>query len=140
MEALLKRSWWVVGFFVVLTALATVGALRLHIDYSTESFFPKNNPIMKSSRQVQETYGTGKNEIVVLFADDVFAPDRLNAIRALTTVLEGVDGVTKVVSLTNAPRMREENGFFITENLVPADDPNPADIRESKVTWPPAMP
>jgi uncharacterized protein len=128
MEWLLKRSWWVVGFFVLASALAGFGALRMHINFSTESFFPRNNPIMKSSRQVQETYGTGKNEIVVLFADDVFAPARLNEIRALTAALQGLEGVTKVISLTNAPRMREEGGFLLTEDLVPSDSLSPARI------------
>lgn len=128
MEALLKRSWWVVGFFVLASALAGLGALRMHINFSTESFFPKNNPIMKSSRQVQETFGTGKNEIVVLFADDVLVPARLNAIRALTASLQGIEGVTKVISLTDAPRMREEGGSLLTEDLVPADDPSPGQI------------
>ena len=128
MEALLKRSWWVLGFFVLVSAIATVGALRTHIDYSAESFLPRENPIMKLSRQVQASYGTGNSEIVVLYADDVFAPDTLNEIRALTAALQGVEGVTKVVSLTNAPRMREDNGFLVTEDLVPADDPSPADI------------
>ncbi len=128
MDMLLKRSWWVVGFFVAASALATLGALRTHIDFSTESFFPKNNPVMKAGRQVQETYGLGKNEIVVLYAADIFVPARLNAIRSLTAALEGLEGVTKVVSLSNAPRMREEGGFLATEDLVPANDPSPADI------------
>ncbi|MEI6874196.1 MAG: hypothetical protein WCL50_03595, partial [Spirochaetota bacterium] len=132
MEILLKRSWWVVGFFVLVSVFATVGALRTRIEFSTESFFPKENPIMKSTRQVRETFGTGKNEIAVLYADDVFAPARLNEIRVLTAALEGVEGVTKVYSLTNAPRMREEDGFLITQDLVPEDDPSPGDIASIK--------
>jgi predicted RND superfamily exporter protein len=132
MEKLLARSWWVVAFFALVSAFAALGALRTHIDYSTESFFPKGNPIMKSSGQVQETYGTGKNEIIVLYAEDVFAPDKLNDIRGLTAALESVEGVKKVVSLTNAPRMREEGGFLHTEDLVPADDPSPAEIASIK--------
>jgi len=127
-EALLARSRLVVVIFALLCVVAGVGALRTHIVYSTESFFPKENPIMKSSRQVQETFGTGKNEIVVLYADDVFAAARLDEIRALTAALEATEGVTKVVSVTNAPRMREEGGFLLTEDLVPADDPSPAEI------------
>jgi predicted RND superfamily exporter protein len=127
-EALLRRSWWVVGFFALVSAFAAVGALRTHIEFSVESFFPKDNPVMKSTRQVRETFGTGKNEIVVLYADDVFVPDRLNAIRALTAALQGVEGVTKVVSLANAPRMREEDGFLLTDDLVPADNPGPEEI------------
>ena len=127
-EALLARSRLVVVIFALLCVVAGVGALRTHIVYSTESFFPKENPIMKSSHQVQETFGTGKNEIVVLYADDVFAAARLDEIRALTAALEATEGVTKVVSVTNAPRMREEGGFLLTEDLVPADDPSPAEI------------
>lgn len=132
MEALLKRSWWVVAFFILVSAVATVGALRTKIDYSTESFFPKDNPLMVSSRQVRETFGTGKSEIVVLFAPDVFAPERLTDLRALGSALKDVPGVTRVVSLANAPRMREEGGFLLTEDLVPADNPGPEDVAGMK--------
>lgn len=132
MEALLKRSWWVVAFFVLVSALATVGALRMKIDYSTESFFPKDNPLMVSSRQVRETFGTGKSEIVVLFAPDVFAPERLTALRSLSSALKEVPGVTRVVSLANAPRMREEGGFLLTEDLVPEDNPGPEAVAAMK--------
>ncbi len=121
MEALFRRSWWVVAFFVLASVFAAVGAMRLHVDHSTDSFFPKNNPIIKESRQVQEMYGTGKNEIVVLFASDIFEPARLDKVRALTAALQSIDGVIKVTSLTNAPRMREEGGILLTEDMVPTD-------------------
>lgn len=132
MEALLKRSWWVVAFFILVSAVATVGALRTRIDYSTESFFPKDNPLMVSSRQVRDTFGTGKSEIVVLFAPDVFAPEQLTALRSLSSALKDVEGITRVVSLATAPRMREDDGFLLTEDLVPADNPSPEDVAAMK--------
>ncbi len=132
MEAVLKHSRLAVAFFIIVSVFMAIGALRLHIDYSTNSFLPEQDPVMKATREVQATYGTGMNEIVVFYAPDVFAPDKLNDIRALTEEIKALPGVKKVVSLTNAPRMREDNGFLVTEDLVPHDNPAPAEIAAVK--------
>jgi uncharacterized protein len=131
-DFVLGRSWWVVGFFGLVSVVMGLGALRLHVNYSIDSFYPEENPIIKASRQVQADYGMGDTEIAVLYADDVFAPEKIRDLRAITQGLKELDGVKRVLSLTNAPRMREEDGFLVTSDMFPADDPSPADISAAK--------
>lgn len=127
-EFVLKRSGLVVGLFALVSLLMGLGLFRLHIDYSIDSFYPEDNPIIKAGREVRSTFNTGKAEIVVLYASDVFSPGALRELRDLTEALKGTDGVLRVVSLANAPRMTEEDGVLVTGDMVPSDAPSAADI------------
>jgi len=128
----LGRSALVIVIFALVSAFMAVGVSRMRINYSVDSFYPEENPIVKTHRLAQSTYNTGNSEMAVLYADDIFAPDRLRDVRALTESLEGLDGVLRVVSLANTPRMREEDGALITTDMMESDDPGPEEIAAIK--------
>lgn len=131
-EFILKRSRLVLGLFALVSLFMAAGIFRLHVDYSIDSFYPSDNPIIKASREVRAAYNTGKAEIVVLYAPDVFAPDKLRELRDLTAALKDSEGVIRVISLANAPRMTESDGILLTSEMIPSEDPSPAEIADIK--------
>lgn len=132
-DFILRRSRLVVLLFAALSLFSVIGLFRLRIDYSIDSFYPEENPVIKASRQVRDAYGMGKMQIIVLYAEDVFAPERLRELLALTETVKGLDGVIKVRSLTNVPRMREEDGFLVSGDLIPSAAMSAGEVAGAKV-------
>lgn len=126
----LKHSKLTILIFVVVSAFMAIGVSRLKINYSTDSFSPRENPLIKRTSEVDEAYNTGRTIISILYADDVFAPDRLVALRSLSDEIAGMDGVIQVVSLANAHRMSDVDGTLVTSDMVKAGSgkPSPEDI------------
>lgn len=117
----LAHARLMIAVFVAVSLFMGAGIARLKVDYSTDSFSPTENPLIRHTKEVEDAYNTGKAVIAVLYADDVFSPDRLTALRAISDELSGRDGVINVVSLANAKRMQESDGILQTSDLVPAD-------------------
>ncbi len=124
----LRHSWLMIGIFVVVSVLMGIGVSRLKINYSIDSFMPEGNALYQKTRAVDEAYNTGRAVIAALFADDVFTPANLRSLRGLTEDLSNLEGVIRVVSLTNTQRMSEVDGMLVTSDMVPNDDPSPEDI------------
>jgi hypothetical protein len=126
----LKHSKLTILIFVVVSAFMAIGVSRMKINYSTDSFSPRENPLIKRTSEVDEAYNTGRTIISILYADDVFAPDRLVALRSLSDEIAGMDGVIQVVSLANAHRMSDVDGTLVTSDMVKAGSgkPSPEDI------------
>jgi hypothetical protein len=128
----LKHSWLMIAIFVVVSVLMVVGATRLKINYSIDSFMPEGNAMYQKTRAVDDAYGTGRAVIAVLFADDVFTPGNLRSLRGLTGDLSNLEGVIRTVSLANTQRMSEVDGMLVTGDMVPNDNPSPEDIASIK--------
>jgi uncharacterized protein len=128
LEFALGRSRLAIAAFAVVSVFMAVGVSRLKIDYSIDSFYPEGNPVIQANNRVRSAFGVGETEIAVLYADDVFAPGKLRDLRELTRRVEGLDGVVRVVSLANAPRMREEDGVLVSSEMVESDSPSPEEI------------
>ena len=122
LHLVLERSWLVVALFALACVFMGVGAFRLKVNSSIESFYPEDNPLIKRSRQVQDAYGTGKAIIAVLFADDVFEPGNLRALRSITENVGSLDGVIKVVSLATTKRLDEVDGELVSSDMLPGGD------------------
>lgn len=132
-DFVLKHSRLMIIAFVAASAFMLVGVTHLKVNNSTDSFSPAENPLIKRTREVEASYNTGRTVIAVLYADDVFAPDKLGSLRALNDDLAGMDGVIRVVSLANTHHMSEVDGTLLTSDLVPESGaPSPEEIAGMK--------
>lgn len=122
----------------VLFALITLGfALqlpRLEIDASNEGLMLERDPARQHYEQVKATFGSDELTVVVVKADDVFAPRVLEAIQRLSDALERVDGVTRVDSLATVDDVSaSEDALDVAPLLrggVPADPGELTRIRQ----------
>ncbi|MEI8093814.1 MAG: MMPL family transporter [Spirochaetales bacterium] len=127
-KGMLDRSWWIIAAFAVLTVFMAVGATHIVQDASADALNPDNNAIVQLNDQISREFNSGRTEVFVLRAPDVFTPGHLTEVRALTAALEGVTGVKKVTSLSNTKKMVETDGLLVSSDMVESDNPSGTDI------------
>lgn len=87
---------------LVLTAFFGVYAREIQIDSSVDALLPQDDPEKRYYEDVRRLFGSDEVGVVGVMAEDVYAPETLRKIKRLTQAIERIDGVEKVVSLTNA--------------------------------------
>ncbi len=92
----------VLAFFAVTTAVLATFAARVRIESSIESTLPAGSPDVRFYDRIRETFGSDEIGVVGLRSTDLFGKDTLEKIRRITTALENLEGVDRVLSLTNA--------------------------------------
>src|SRR5438552_13536643 len=88
--------------FVLSGGLAVVGALRLHETDDLLDFIPPGDADVRAFREVNKTFGALRVALVGVEAQpggDVFSPDAIGRLDAVTRGLKAVRGVDRVVSL-----------------------------------------
>ena len=106
MEALAR---WIVRhpLLTVMANLAVtlalgVYALRIRIESSLESVLPAGDPEVTYYENVRKTFGSDDVAVVGVRARDLFAPQTLEKIARVTDALGRIEGVERVLSITNA--------------------------------------
>lgn len=127
-EGLLKHSWGVVAIFVLVTGFMLLGVAKIKQDYSADAMNPDNNATVKLNKQIEKDFSSGRAEIFVLHADDVFRSSHLDEIFAITKKLKAIKGVMRVTSLSNTSKMIEVDGVLNVGDMVPHEDISAAEI------------
>jgi uncharacterized protein len=127
-EIILKRSWLVILGFIVVTALIMSGAARIKVDTSGQVFQPDHHPILTINDEIKKTFGSNGDSVIGVLEGDIYNPQSLNQIRALTAKLEAIPGTEQVISLTNVGRLEEHDGLIESKDLVSKDDLKPNEI------------
>ncbi len=84
-----------------------------------EIFFEKEDPLFADYRAFQKTYGNEEFAVVALESDAIFSARSLETIRELTTALRKIDGVDRVVSLTNLEEFVGCEDAVMLREIVP---------------------
>lgn len=84
-----RRPWLTLGVIAVLTLVAVVGALRIQMEFSQESFLPDKYPSVAALRKVEREFGGLKYAKVLLTGNDLFSPDAVLALYQYQEALEG---------------------------------------------------
>ena len=121
-----RHPWSVILLFLAITLALGSGLSRLRFDNSPESFVPPDLPAKRLLDEVRDTFGSADMAIAAL-KGEVWSVEGLEALRAATEAVAGVDGVLRVTSLANAQRMEEADGDLVIEDLLP-EELTPAEI------------
>lgn len=127
---LVRRARLVVLAQLAVTALLGAAALRLRIEGSLESVLPAGDPRVRYYADVRATFGSDDVAVVGVLADDLFAPATLSKIARVTDALAAMDGVERVLSITNATDPAAD--VFNPPRLLPRLPPSPADVTALK--------
>ena len=76
--------------------------LRLGVDPSIDQLLPEGDEERAFYERARKLFGSDEFVLVVLEADDVFTPDRLERVQRISERVAALDGVHRVVSLANA--------------------------------------
>jgi hydrophobe/amphiphile efflux-3 (HAE3) family protein len=106
-------------------------ALRLKIETAVDKILPHGSPDRVFYDDFQERFG-GDNIIYIgmLVQEDVFTPENLASVKRMTERIGKVDGVRHVVSLSNAPDIRSEEGEVVIRSVYDEVPDTPAGIQE----------
>jgi predicted RND superfamily exporter protein len=100
----------IVAAITVVAALQLVdvstGRIRIQIDPSAERLLAEDDEAGLFYESTRRIFGNDETILLLLQAEDVFTADNLDLISRLTRRLERLDGVMRVVSLSNALAIR----------------------------------
>jgi predicted RND superfamily exporter protein len=100
----------IVAAISVVAALQLVdlssGRIRIQIDPSAERLLAEDDEAGRFYESTRRIFGNDETILLLLQAEDVFSADNLDLISRLTRRIERLDGVMRVVSLSNALAIR----------------------------------
>ena len=128
-EFQLKHRWLFIIALTILTVIGCSGLRKLSLSGSEENWFANWEQVKIDADHFEDTFGSEDSVMVLVEADDVFAPEVLDAIKRLgERLLEKVPYADEITSITdlNVPIGTEE-GFEISN---PFEDGIPQDPKE----------
>ncbi len=131
---------WIVRYpffsaaFAILLTLAFVPGLRsLSIDSSANGLLVPDDPDVLFYKDAKETFGDDVTLTIIIKAADVFQSDLLRAVERLSFAGEGIDGVTRVISLTTVGNLKGRDGVLDTDKLLPSIPEQPGELERIKM-------
>jgi predicted RND superfamily exporter protein len=122
--------------FVVLVTLVAVqgivdlrsGAPRLRVDPGVDRLLPEGDEARAFYEQARRLFGADESVLLVLEAEDVFAPAPLTAIQRVTRRLQREPGVQRVLSLANATSIEGRGDDIYVGPFFEAVPQDPAEL------------
>jgi predicted RND superfamily exporter protein len=100
--------------------------MHLRIESSVESMLPADDPGVAFYQETRRLFGGDDVGVVGLRAEDVFAAATLERIDAVTRALAKLEGVERVLSITNMVDVAAD--VFTPPKLLPRIPPRPEDV------------
>jgi len=115
-----RARWAILAAALMLTAAAATGLPKLSLGTDYRVFFSDDNPDLAAYEEVEQVYTKNDNVLFVLRTGrgDVFAPEVLEAVRALTEDAWQIPHSTRVDSVTNFQHTWADGDELIVEDLV----------------------
>lgn len=107
-DLIVKRPWLIITTVFLLLILSvnslynyTTNELRISIEPSIDQLLPKSDKSKQYYDTVKQQFGNDEILIIALEADNMFTYERLNLVKTLTSKIQTIDNVERVVSLAN---------------------------------------
>ena len=104
------------------------GLTQLTVDTTSEALLVPGDPGVTHYADTRKTFGEDVMLTVVIRTRDVFNPEVLRAVERLTVQGGGIDGVTRVVSLSTVNNFSGRDGTLDTSPLLPSVPSDPAEL------------
>ncbi len=98
---IIRFKVWVLILVIVLTAFFGYYATKVQIEPDIMKSLPQSDTLVKLYDYVGDKYGGNNSCIVILETKNVFTPQVLKDVRAVTDTLQNLEGISSVTSLTN---------------------------------------
>ncbi len=121
-EAILRNRWVAIALVLGLTAIAASGLPRLEFESNYRYFFSPDNPDLQAFDAFQAIYSKNDNIFFVLRDADaeaeVFTPEVIDAVEALTARAWTIPYATRVDSVTNYQHSVASGDTIVVADLV----------------------
>ncbi|MEA2005660.1 MAG: efflux RND transporter permease subunit [Acidobacteriota bacterium] len=116
----IKRRYAVVAVIFLLTLFFAYQMKNLHFDNRVIQWIPKDDPVLKLLLHTGKQFGPNDLVLVMLkpFKGEVFSPEILNKVKALTEELKENEEIFSVTSISNIPHITQiEGGIEVRDFL-----------------------
>src|SRR5262249_57354984 len=127
---LVAKPWIILAAALLLTLGLGFYAWQIRIESSFESVLPRHDPDVAYYEQIRQAFGSDDIAVVGLRSDDLFTPETLTKVHRVTVALGKLDGVERVLSLTNSPDIAAN--AVDPPRLLPRVPPTPEDVAALK--------
>ena len=105
-----KYRWPIIVLFIIFTVFMIYEASKVQIIDDITKYVPSNDPQISFFKKVAKEFNMNNFILVGMEYHDLFSESSLSNLAKLTGKLEGLPGVTSVLSMTNAPWVESANG------------------------------
>ncbi len=122
----------VLSFLISITlSLAFIPQVgNIIIDSTSESLYVPGDPEVQFYQEVREVFGDDTILTILIKSDNIFTYEILKSIERLTLAGGGIDGVTRVVSLTTVSNLKGEGGVLQTDDLLTNIPKDPEELQQ----------
>lgn len=130
----LAKRWFVVGFFILVTALAATQLPKLKFDFSPEAMLEFSEEEIAYQKAFEEKYGSASNLFLLVFSapESIVDAKSLVALRDLTQSVESAEGILGAYSLSKVPDDSEAGAGALLRgrlpDLIPDGDLSPEQV------------
>ncbi len=125
-EQVVERRWLFLGVFALLVVFSFVGMSGLKANYSNDSWFLDNDPLIVVEDKLKEVFGNNTNCAVLIEGEDIFKKNTLEKIRELGIELESkVPYADDIISVADLEFLDGVEGGMNVDQLI--GDPVPSD-------------
>ncbi len=118
---LLDHSRWSLSLILLLSAGWLIPLRHLEFDSSSSSFIQAKSKQNSYHEKIQKIFGNDEILLIGITSDDLLKRPMLERIREVTAKIERVEGVKRVISLTNLMDVEGQGDEVKIKPLVPAN-------------------
>ncbi len=117
-DIVIRNRWLIIAFMVVITAIMGWQGSRVKLNADFSTYLRQDDPLVQQYNRIGDTFGGNSVGVALLSSDDIFTPENLALLQALTEAFQNVEGIAYVTSLTNVVDFRKTDwGLEVSELL-----------------------
>ncbi|MFA4839531.1 MAG: MMPL family transporter [Candidatus Neomarinimicrobiota bacterium] len=114
----LKYPRTIIAVSILMTLLMGWNIPQLQLEPDVKALMPQDFEIIRSMKEIEETFGGSDLVVVSLTSENIFSPGTLEKIEAMTAEIETLATVNQVTSITNVPDVQATADGFEVRELI----------------------
>ncbi|MTI61833.1 MAG: hypothetical protein FH762_17940 [Firmicutes bacterium] len=135
---IIRRKYLLISIIVILTIVFGYYAVGIQLNTDFSTYLSNDDPMVQEFKRVGDVFNSNYIGMVIFKPDNgerLFTSSNLHTIDSLTKELEGIGEVDSVISLTNVPDFKKEDGMITVGKLldqgVPEEQAALEDLKEN---------
>lgn len=119
-----KNAQTIILLSIVLTLILGLFMIRLEINNDLLRQVSPHSKIGQLPHYINETFGSVSPLIIVVEGEDIFTYSNLLTIRKLSRMIASIDGIERVISITEVSDLKTNENGIISDKLFGEEIPN----------------
>lgn len=134
------HPYWVIGIVLGITLFFAFQIPKVKIDPRVEVVLRDNNPVEKIWRENKEEFEAYADILIGIMHTNIYNPDSMHKIRAVSAEIRSIEGVKKVNNILNVKNIAGGNGGLdvsplVADGRVPENQEELIALKEKVSSW-----